>query len=78
MPTVLRIGSFRFYFFSNEGQEPAHIHGKAAEDQAKSWLDSVVLAVNHGFSARELSELARIIIEHRTEVLKAWNDYFSQ
>jgi len=35
MPTVLRVGRFRFYFFSNEGQEPPHIHVKAAEDQAK-------------------------------------------
>ncbi len=28
MPTVLRIGRFRFFFFSNEGQEPSHIHVK--------------------------------------------------
>ena len=44
MPTVLRIGRFRFYFFSNEGEEPPHIHIKAAEDQAKFWLDPIVLA----------------------------------
>ncbi len=28
MPTVLRVGRFRFYFFSNERQEPPHIHVK--------------------------------------------------
>lgn len=26
MPTVLRIGQFRFHFYSDEGNEPAHIH----------------------------------------------------
>ncbi len=26
MPTVLRIKSFRFHFYSDEGKEPAHIH----------------------------------------------------
>src|SRR5262245_45288204 len=28
MPSVLRVGRFRFYFFSNEQQEPPHIHVK--------------------------------------------------
>jgi hypothetical protein len=78
MPTVLRVGRFRFYFFSNEGQEPPHIHVKAAEDQAKFWLDSIVLAANYGFAARELNELDRLIAEHQTELLEAWNDYFGQ
>lgn len=26
MPTVARVGSYRFFFFSNEGTEPPHIH----------------------------------------------------
>ena len=26
MPTVLRIGGYRFFFYSNENGEPAHIH----------------------------------------------------
>ena len=78
MPTVLRVGRFRFYFFSNEGQEPPHIHIKAAEDQAKFWLDPIVLATNYGFAARELNEIEQIIADHQTELLEAWNDYFSQ
>ena len=55
MPTVLRVGRFRFYFFSNEGQEPPHIHIKAADDQAKFWLEPLFLAANYGFAARELN-----------------------
>ncbi len=78
MPTVLRVGRFRFYFFSNERQEPPHIHIKAAGDQAKFWLDPLLLAANYGFAARELNEIERIIIEHQTELLEVWHDYFGQ
>jgi hypothetical protein len=46
MPTVLRVGPYRFAFFSNEGREPPHIHVKAAGDEAKSWLDPVQLEAN--------------------------------
>lgn len=76
MPTVLRVGRFRFYFFSNERQEPPHIHVKAADDQAKFWLDPIALAANYGFAARELNEIERIVIEHQIELLEVWNDYF--
>ncbi len=44
MPTVLRVGRYRFYFFSNENNEPPHIHVKAGDDEAKFWLDPVGLA----------------------------------
>jgi hypothetical protein len=76
MPTVLRVGRFRFYFFSNERQEPPHIHVKAAGDQAKFWLEPIALAANYGFSARELNEIERIVIENQTELLEVWHDYF--
>jgi hypothetical protein len=61
MPTVLRVDRFRFYFFTNESQEPAHIHVKSAEDEAKFWLDPVVLAANYGFRGRDLTEIEKIV-----------------
>ena len=78
MPTVLRVGRFRFYFFSNKRQEPPHIHIKAASDQAKFWLEPLTLATNHGFAAHELNEIQRILLEHQDALLEAWNDYFRQ
>ena len=30
MPTMLRVAGYRFFFFSNERQEPAHIHVERA------------------------------------------------
>lgn len=77
MPTVLHIGRYRFFFFSNENSEPAHIHVKAGDDQAKFWLEPVGLVVNHGFRARELSEIERLVAQHQAQLLEAWNDYFA-
>lgn len=42
MPTVLRIKGYRFYFFSNEGFEPKHIHIEKADAIRKIWLEPSV------------------------------------
>src|SRR5262249_55675133 len=39
MPTVLIIQGFRFFFFSNEGSEPPHIHVEKGDGYAKFWLN---------------------------------------
>lgn len=77
MPTVLRVGRYRFFFFSNEGSEPPHIHVKAAEDEAKFWLTPISLAVNYGFGANELGEIERIVTDHLEILLGAWNEHFA-
>jgi hypothetical protein len=76
MPTVLRVGRYRFHFFSNEGQEPPHIHVKAGGDEAKYWLDTIVLAANYGFNARELNEIEQQIDANRGLLLEAWHEHF--
>jgi hypothetical protein len=76
MPTVLRVGRYRFYFFSNEGQEPLHIHVKAGRDEAKFWLEPVSLAANYGFQAHELNKIERIVTEHQEKFWEAWYEYF--
>ncbi len=77
MPTVLREGRYRFHFFSNESQEPPHIHVKAGGDQAKFWLSPIELAANYGFRGYELNRIERIIRKHQDKLVGAWNEYFS-
>jgi hypothetical protein len=77
MPTILRMGRFRLFFFSNEGREPAHIHVKAGNDEAKFWLEPVQLAANYGFNGRQLGRIQRMVEEHRDQLLEAWNEYFA-
>lgn len=76
MPTVLRIGAARFFFFSNGGIEPPHIHIEQAGALAKFWLDPISLASSSRFSGRELRRLEEQVIQHRQQFLEAWNDYF--
>jgi len=61
MPTVLKLKGYRFFFFSNEGTEPLHIHVEKAENYAKFWLDPLYVSVNHGFTSKELTEISNII-----------------
>lgn len=77
MPTVLRIGAFRFFFYSNEGVEPAHIHVQAGRNLAKFWLKPVALASSNGFNAQELTKLLGMVREHETLFAEAWNDFFN-
>jgi hypothetical protein len=41
MPTVAQIGPYRFFFYSNEGDESPHIHVKRESKIARLWLDPV-------------------------------------
>ncbi len=77
MPTILRIGAYRFFFYANEGQEPAHIHVQADNRLAKFWLQPVNLANSIGFNAKELNQLLGLVREHESLFLEAWNDFFN-
>ena len=56
MPTILRIANFRFHFYSNKGNEPAHIHVRCADGECKFWLEAVALASNRGIAPHDLKE----------------------
>ncbi len=53
-PTVLRKKGYRFFFFSRE--EPRmHVHVVSNKGEAKLWLEpELELAMNYGFSRKEL------------------------
>ena len=76
MPTVLRIGPYRFFFYSNEGAEPAHIHVQRESMLAKLWLEPVSVANSSGFPAQELNKLLDLVEENQVTLMEAWNGYF--
>jgi Domain of unknown function (DUF4160) len=78
MPTVLRSGPYRFYFFSNEGHEPPHVHVDRDDRSAKYWLDPVELAINHGFAAAELRDLHRLVGRNASDFRDRWNEHFGR
>ncbi len=72
MPTVLRVGPYRFHFYSAEGTEPPHIHVARDDFEAKFWLQPVTLASNYGFPARELRDIGRLVEQHCDALLAAY------
>jgi len=77
MPTILRIGPFRFFFYSNENNEPAHIHIQRDDSLAKFWLKPVALASSSRFSSKELRKLESLVEGNKDKFLESWNEYFS-
>lgn len=75
MPTVLRSGPYRLYFYSNEGDEPAHIHVDRDRQSAKFWLEPVSVARNLGFSPRELGTIEAIVLGNEAALLEAWYEF---
>ena len=78
MPTVHREGRYRFSFFSNERNEPPHVHVNAAEDQAKFWLTPIELESSYGFNGSELNTIERIIRTNLAKLRGAWHERFPE
>jgi len=76
MPTVLMIEGFRFFFYSNENNEPPHIHVEKAEGASKIWLSPVEVEYMSGFTPRQQT----VVMEHFNKNLelfkKKWDEHF--
>lgn len=76
MPTVLRSGPYRFFFYAGDGGEPPHVHVERDDCEAKFWLVPVRLAVSQGFKSKEINRLSSLVFEHQAEFLEGWNEFF--
>ncbi|MBS4096647.1 MAG: DUF4160 domain-containing protein [Sulfuricella sp.] len=64
MPTVLRVGPYRFGFYSDERDEPPHVHVSKPDCECKYWLEPVRLARNKGIPAPELRVIEKLVYAH--------------
>ena len=76
MPTILRIGPYRFFFYSADGGEPPHVHVARDATEAKYWLNPIRLERSRGLSSRELRDIELLVVAHQVEMLEAWKDFF--
>jgi len=74
MPTVLRIGSYRFHFYSDEGNEPPHIHVATPEGECKFWLEPVRLCRNKGVAPRKIREIERLVYQNLNLLKEKYNE----
>ena len=77
MPTVLRIGPYRFHFYSDEGSEPVHIHVESADGSAKFWLSPVRLASSVRIPPSDLREIERLVFENQVLFREKYHEFHS-
>lgn len=76
MPLVAKVGKYRLFFFSNEGNEPVHVHVESEDNHAKFWLRPVAMASSVGYTASELARLRRLLQEYEQLIEDKWNEHF--
>ena len=76
MPTILRLGPYRFFFYAGDGNEPPHIHVERDSYTVKFWLEPVRFQRSRGFRRNEINRIQRLTEEHREHLLRSWYEYF--
>ncbi len=73
---MFREKGYRFYFLSNE-EKRIHVHVTCADGEAKFWIEPLIsLSLYHGLNRTQLSEIQRIIEEHKNEIKESWQRHF--
>lgn len=74
---------YKIYFWSNENDEPIHIHiskGKLTQNSTKVWLTKAggcILANNKSkISDSELNKLLNIVSRHYFLIVSKWKEYY--
>ena len=81
MPTVLYILGWRFFFYSNEGNEPIHIHAEKGDMECKYWINKeeveITEAFSYNLSTSAKIEVKKIIYNNFDLIVDAWNNHFN-
>ena len=76
MPTILFILGWRFFFYTNEGDEPIHVHFQKGEREGKLWLDidNFDLKEAHAFnlSPSDRRAVRKIVFDNFEYIVTQW------
>jgi len=79
VPTLLLIMGWRFFFYSNEKNEPIHIHCQKAEKECKYWLDINNFALEEAYSYnmnnKDKRDVKKIVFEYFEFIEREWNKF---
>jgi formylmethanofuran dehydrogenase subunit A len=82
MPTVLLVKGWRFFFYSNEMNEPIHIHCRKGDKECKYWLDSKKFDVREAFSYnmndKDRRQIMKMIYEYFEYIEDKWSEFQSR
>jgi hypothetical protein len=71
MPTIFRIGPYRFFFWANDRLEGVHVHIERENIIAKFWVDPIRLQESGGFDRNELLKIQKIVEENTNRISEA-------
>jgi len=82
MPTILMLLGWRLFFYSNEGNEPIHIHAQKGEMECKFWLNTerydIEEAYCYNLGTRDNREIRKIIFDHFDLIVHEWKEMESR
>lgn len=83
MPNLFSVSGYLIYFWSNENNEPIHVHvskGKPTKHATKFWLTSnqgCILASNGSrISNHDINKLSDVISAQYEYICEQWKLYF--
>ena len=77
MPTLLREGPFRFFFYLGDRNELPHVHVQPDNQIAKFWLDPVTLERSGGMRRSDIRRVESIIEENQASFPREWDVRFN-
>jgi Domain of unknown function (DUF4160) len=77
MPTVLRSGPYRLFFYASDRDEPPHVHVERDDCEAKFWMAPVRLENNNGFKTHEVRRIEDLIEENQDLLMEKWDEFFN-
>ncbi|MFA6937767.1 MAG: DUF4160 domain-containing protein [Treponema sp.] len=84
MPNLFQIKGYYIYFWSNENNEPIHVHiskGSPMQNSTKVWLTSkggcVVANNNSHISQKDLNDLLEAIQAQFFYICGKWQQFFA-
>jgi hypothetical protein len=78
MPNVFEneIDGYRFFFYSNESNEPVHVHISKGGAEAKYWMEPMEEVYSFGFKFKERSKIKKLIRNNANAIIEKWNEFF--
>jgi hypothetical protein len=70
----------QLFFYSNEGNEPIHVHAEKADMECKFWIHveevEITEAFSHNLNPSARREIKKIIYAHFDIIVDTWSKHF--
>jgi len=82
VPTIILVRGWRVFFYSNESNEPVHVHAEKGDAECKLWLRTdlydVEEAWSHNLTPRLRREIRKIVFDHFDLILDEWKRHWGE